>query len=49
MKIHLDGNIGNDILSRLDVLFAYPENAIYYKKTNKLMNHLILLLSILFY
>lgn len=46
----LDGNIGNDILSRLDVLYAFPENAFYYKKTNKIyepfdftINNIILL------
>ena len=33
----LDGNIGNDILSRLNIFFAYPENAIYYK-SNKQTN-----------
>jgi hypothetical protein len=27
----LDGNIGNDILNRLDIYFAYPEKAIYFK------------------
>lgn len=30
----LDGNIGNDILSRFDMYFAYPENKVYLK-TNK--------------
>lgn len=29
----LDGNIGNDILNRLDMYFAFPENAIYIKPT----------------
>ncbi len=29
----LDGNIGNEILNRLDMYFAYPENAIYLKPT----------------
>ena len=33
----LDGNIGNDILSRLNIFFAYPDNAIYYK-SNKQTN-----------
>ncbi len=32
-EVTLDGNIGNDILSRLDVYFAFPENALYYKNT----------------
>jgi hypothetical protein len=32
----LDGNIGNDILGRLDLYFAYPEKAIYFKPTNHL-------------
>jgi hypothetical protein len=32
----LDGNIGNDILSRLEIYYAYPGNAIYYKATNHL-------------
>lgn len=29
----LDGNIGNDILNRLDMYFAYPEKAVYIKPT----------------
>ena len=32
----LDGNIGNEILNRFDIYFAYPENAIYLKPTSKL-------------
>lgn len=32
----LDGNIGNDILNRLDMYFAYPENAIYFKPTQRI-------------
>ncbi len=32
----LDGNIGNDILNRLDIYFAYPENAIYFRPTSKI-------------
>ena len=32
----LDGNIGNEILSRMDVYFAYPENAIYIKPNKNL-------------
>ncbi|MDB5227904.1 MAG: aspartate aminotransferase [Bacteroidota bacterium] len=27
----LDGNIGNDIMNRLDLYFAYPEKAIYFR------------------
>ncbi len=27
----LNGNIGNDILSRLDIYFAYPEQCLYYR------------------
>ncbi len=30
-KNEIDGNIGNDILTRFDTYFAYPENAIYWK------------------
>ncbi|HNF49367.1 MAG TPA: PDZ domain-containing protein [Chitinophagales bacterium] len=29
----LNGNIGNDILSRLDIYFAYPEQSLYYRTT----------------
>lgn len=29
----LDGNIGNDILNRLDIYYAFPEKAIYLKPT----------------
>ena len=32
----LDGNIGNDILNRLDLFFAFPENAIYFKPTSRI-------------
>ncbi len=32
----LDGNIGNDILNRFDIYFAYPENAIYLKPTKNI-------------
>lgn len=32
----LDGNIGNDILNRFDMYFAYPEKAIYLKPTRAL-------------
>jgi hypothetical protein len=32
----LDGNIGNDILNRFDLYFAYPEKAIYLKSTKAL-------------
>lgn len=32
----LDGNIGNDILNRFDLYFAYPENAIYLKPTKNI-------------
>lgn len=32
----LDGNIGNDILNRLDMYFAYPEKAIYFKPLKKI-------------
>lgn len=32
----LDGNIGNDILNRYDMYFAYPEQAIYLKPTASL-------------
>lgn len=31
----LDGNIGNDILSRFDMYFAYPENKVYLKTTKQ--------------
>lgn len=30
-KNEIDGNIGNDILTRFDTYFAYPENAVYWK------------------
>jgi predicted aspartyl protease len=29
----LDGNVGNDVLNRMNMYFAYPEKAIYYKPT----------------
>jgi C-terminal processing protease CtpA/Prc len=32
----LDGNIGNDILNRFDIYYAYPEKLIYIKSTAKL-------------
>lgn len=32
----LDGNIGNDILSRFDMHFAYPEKAVYLKPTKSI-------------
>ena len=32
----LDGNIGNDLLYRLDIYFAYPESAIYFKPNRHL-------------
>lgn len=32
----LDGNIGNDILNRFDMYFAYPEKAVYLKSTKAL-------------
>ncbi|HRH57035.1 MAG TPA: aspartyl protease family protein [Chitinophagales bacterium] len=32
----LDGNIGNDILSRFDMHFAYPEKAVYLKPTRSM-------------
>ncbi|MFN8283485.1 MAG: aspartyl protease family protein [Chitinophagales bacterium] len=32
----LDGNIGNDILSRMNIYYCYPEKSIYYKPTDKI-------------
>ena len=32
----LDGNIGNDVLNRFDMYYAYPEKSIYIKSTSKL-------------